>query len=193
MTHEPRSSVITRHAEAALRTTGLPFNALADRAVTLYHERTALHERALQFQVATTAQAYEQVSRANAQQVRRMMDGTVRMPADFEEALVLAVPELQRSALLRELAARYGLLAAPLPATGGSDASSIAALMHDSARLLQALAPAFADGILDARDIAEAKAARPLATDLQGRLVSLTAELDEILRARRAQLRSVGK
>lgn len=193
MTHEPRSRTIARHVDAALRATGQPLNALADRAVDLYHQRTALHERTLQFQAFACSADYESASRLNTQQVRRMLEGAVRLAADFEEAIVLALPEPHRDACLRDLAARYGLLAAAVPAAEGGKAQDIAGLMADTGDLLTELAPAYADHVLDAHDLDAARAALPKVLDLQARLASLAQLLNTITRASRAHLRSVAR
>lgn len=192
-THEPRSRTVARHVDAALRATGLPFNALADRAVDVYHARTALHERTLQFALGATVDTHEQACRLNAQQVKRMLDGGVRLPCDFEEAIVLALPIAHRDACLRDLAARYGLLAAAEPAAEGGKPEDIAGLMADTGDLLTSLAPAFADGVLDERDAPAARLALPQVLDMQARLASLAKTLDTITRAPRANLRSVAR
>lgn len=191
MTHEPRSRTLARHIDAALRATGLPFNALADRAVDLYHARTALHERMLQFQAGTTVATHEQAQRLNAQQVRRMLDGIVRFPADFEEALVLALPEAHRDACLRDLAARYGLLAAELPeADGAAQQTSVAGFLLDTGELISELAPAFADGVLNDADAPIARRALPRVLDLQARLATIAKTLDAAVRAPRMRIAS---
>lgn len=183
MTREPRSATIHRHLRDALRATGLPLRTLADRAVDLYHARTALHERAIEFHAGATADAYEAAARANAQIVTRMLEGTVRLPADFEEALVLALPEPHQAACLRDLADRYGLLAAQPPtACPVAQQVSTADLLRETGALMTTLAPAFADGRLDASDALIARHALPEVLDLQGRLATLAVQLEAITR-----------
>jgi hypothetical protein len=82
--------------------------------VSLYDTRTPLAARHVPFH--RTADVYAD-QKANAQLLRRMLsiDALVRMPVELEEALVLALPEPMRTECLRELADRYGLLAAPKP------------------------------------------------------------------------------
>lgn len=191
MTHEPRIAVIAHHVRQALRASGMTMRVYAGRVADLYHLRTALADRTVPFEIGTTAETAEQAERANAQTVQRFLDGTVRAPIDLEEALVLALPDTQRGECLRALAARYGLLAAPTPATSGVEQQvQLAGLMHDTGRLLAELAPAFADGVLDSSDAATARRALPEVLDVTARLVSLARMLEPISTAR-ASLRAV--
>jgi hypothetical protein len=183
---EPRSQTINRHVRAALHATGLPLRSYADRVVDLYHARTALHDRTVPFQVGATAAAYEAAARQNAQTITRIFGGTVRAPIDLEEALVLALPAPHRAACLRDLADRYGLLAAALPsACGVAQQMNTADLLRETGELMGALAPAFADGKLDASDAATARRALPEVLDLQARLATLSTQLECVIRAAR--------
>jgi hypothetical protein len=158
---EPRAATITAAVTTALRAhKPLTESAYADAVVTLYHERTALHERAVEFRVGATAEAYEAAARLNAQTVKRMLKGDVRLPVDLEEAMVLALPEPERRRCLAELADRYGLLAIPKPC---ADIDGQALMLSDFCRefgeAMQRIAPMLADLVIDERDRAEAPAA----------------------------------
>lgn len=182
--NETRAQCITRHVRAALRGSGATMRAVADRAVDVYHSRTALQDRAIEFHIGATAAAYESAARANAQLVERMLNGTVRLPADLEEALVLALPDVQRAECLRDLAARYGLLAAVQPGANGiAQQMTTADMMLATGRLLTTLAPAYADGALDTSDAAHARRALPQVLDLQARLATLAADLAGVTQA----------
>ena len=104
---EPRSQTIARHVREALRHSGLTEQSLAAEVVEQYHRRTSLHERNVEFHSGTTTKQIDEAQRANAQLLRRMFGGLVRMPADLEESIVLALPEPYRRRLLRELAGRH--------------------------------------------------------------------------------------
>lgn len=121
---ESRSAVITHHVRAALQHSGLSERVYACAVADSYRERTPLQARSVEFHAGG---CYDADARSNAQLLRRMLDGQVRMPIDLEEPLVLSLPEPFRSACLRELAARTGHLAAPLPATTGAGQGRCAA------------------------------------------------------------------
>lgn len=185
MTHEPRLDAIARHVLLARRAIGLTMSEYAARVVDVYHQRTALADRTVSFEVGTTSDALEKATRANTQTVQRFLDGTVRAPIDIEEALVLALPDAQRTDCLRALAARYGLLAAPQPATDGpAQQIQVAELLRDTGRMMVDLAPAFDDNILDSADAPIARRVLPAALDLIARLTSLARMLEHISHAR---------
>lgn len=153
---EPRTATIVAHATAALRAhKPLTERALADAVVEHYHQRTALHERTVEFHAGHTADAYEAAARANAQLLKRMLVGEVRLPADLEEAIVLALPEPQRRQCMAALADRYGLLAVPKPALeGDAQTQQIADLFREVSEAVQRIGPMFADGHIDHHDAA---------------------------------------
>jgi len=158
---EPRSTTICQQVAAAMRATGTTERSFADAVVTTYHTRTALHERSVEFHAGGTADTYESGARANAQLLRRMLAGDVRMPVDLEEAIVLSMPLPYRQRCLSQLAGRYDLLAVPLPAlTGGEQHAQVADMMREAGDVLQALAPMLADGQINTADRPHAAKAR---------------------------------
>lgn len=176
---ETRSQAIVRHVQRALRETRVTLRSIADRMVDVYHARTALDERTVEFHTGTTADAYEAAARANAQLLKRMIDGQVRLPVDLEESLVLALPAEYQRSCLRDLADRYGLLAVERPSTDAvAQQTSIGVLMKETGELMVTLAPAFADGKLDEADADVANRALPEVLDLQARLAALASLLE---------------
>ena len=157
---EPRSQTIARHVREALRHSGLTEQSLAAEVVEQYHRRTSLHERNVEFHSGTTTKQIDEAQRANAQLLRRMFGGLVRMPADLEESIVLALPEPYRRRLLRELAGRHGLLAVPMPSADCvSQHQALADLAREFGEAVEKVSPMLADGKIDASDAAHAPAA----------------------------------
>ena len=121
-------------------------------------------------------------ARANAQLVARFLNGTTRMPVELEESLVLALPRPYRDELQRELAARLGLLAAPLPTDDHArDLVSVADLMKETGEFLLAIAPALADGKIDSADLPHALRALSEVRDVLGRCVSIECKLVSVI------------
>lgn len=159
-----RSGALWRHLSFALTNSKLERETYADEVAKLYIARTPPHERGLLFhEHAPNSDPYKVFS-ANRQLVFRMLDpdGPVRAPMELEEAAVLALPQPFRRECLRELAGRYGLLAAPIPAAG-DDAPALASSCGEFARefgeCLLALAGTIGDGHLDPSDVARSPAA----------------------------------
>ena len=156
---QTRPGVIEQHVLMATTHSGLSMEKYAIGVVQAYHARTPDHLRSVAFDV-DRADPYA-AARANAQKVRRMFfGGPVRMAAELEESLVLALPEPFRSACQRELAERYGLLAAKLPSgVAGEQVQHVAELITTAGDALAALAPVLSDGVIDADDAAGIPAA----------------------------------
>lgn len=93
--------------------------------------------------------------RHNGQILRRYLDGALKtLPADLVDAWVLSLPEPYRGDCERDLARRRGLLPVrALDATGSTEAANLAKLAADFGELMTALAPALADGKIDASDL----------------------------------------
>src|SRR6185437_3792684 len=134
---ESRRQVIADHVMLAISRSALTERTYAQCVADLYMERTPLHARAIPF--AQSADPYAD-SEANRQTVKRMLDGRVRMAVDIEEALVLALPEPYRHALMAELAERLGLLAADQPAADATGQQhQVAELIAGAGAALEAL------------------------------------------------------
>ncbi len=155
-----RTQTILSHVHDALRNTRLTERAFADAVVDVYHERTALHDRTVEFHAGATVDAVEAAQRANAQIFKRMVEGHVRLPADIEEAVVLALPEPYRRSCIAALADRMELLPIPKPSPQSrAQLATAADLLTECGDTLQRLAPMFDDGVIDFRDRPHAPAA----------------------------------
>lgn len=151
-----RTASLATHVEHALRHARLSSETYADEVRRLYQERTPEGARVVQFQNPEEADDPYRALRHNAQTVRRYLglcEQPIRLLADLEEAMVLALPEPYQAECLRELAGRYGLLAARKPGhERAATALSLADLMRETAEVVEAVAPLVADGLLDSLD-----------------------------------------
>lgn len=174
--HEPRSHVLARFHRLALRA-GDTEQAFAARVAALYVERTALAERVVPFHSqGTTLDQADRAQRANAQLLRRMLAGDVRLPIDVEEAIVLALSEPLQRQCLAELAARYDLLAVKRPRIGGTEADArLADLCREFGEAVESVAPLLADGRLDAAD----RTGAPLALKQLGDVIAAAVSLQQ--------------
>lgn len=156
-TIEPRAALIARVTREALRATGGTLRAFAAAVAEGYRARTHSEDRAVEFHESKDPYADE---RANAQIVTRMLNGETRLPADLEEAWVLALPEPHRGRLLTKLASRYGLLAVPMAEVGSDDATlRVCALLRETAEAVQAVAPLLREGRLHTGCVQSARSA----------------------------------
>lgn len=173
---ESRANVIALQVRMALAHSGLTMRGYAIDVAKHYNDHVPLQARDLTFHCSADIHADV---RANSQILQRMLDGTtVRLPVSLEESLVLCLPQPYRDELQRELAARLGLLAAPLPRMDGArDTVSIGELMQETGELLQALAPAMADGKIDASDAPHARRALRELRDVMSRCMTLESNL----------------
>lgn len=184
---ETRSHAIYAHVRIALTHSGLDQMDFADDVARIYHERTPLHVRGIDFRQHQRGVDPYEVRRANEQLLFRMLkpNGPVRMAVEVEEAVVLALPERFRDECLRELSGRYGLMPAPLPATNGIDAlTCVGEFSRDFGDCLVALAKTAADGRLEPMDAAHAPEVISQLHDLVGRASSLIAAHQSLLAPR---------
>lgn len=133
---ETRAQTVERHVREMLHHTSVSLPSFSVMVVAQYHGRTPLAARGVLFH--TDGDAY-QCMRANAQIIRRYLDGEPRLPCELEEALVLAMPEPWQTRCLSELAARYGLLAARIPEKGKAE-TDIAHLFREAGEAGAAIA-----------------------------------------------------
>lgn len=152
----PRSQVIFAYTERAKREHGMCLRKFASRVAEQYQHRVpAIADRIIAFHVGTTIDAACAAEKANAQIVTRILNGTVKLPADLEESWVHELPEPLRTECARDLARRYGFAAAQLPAGEGNPAAGIAGLASEFGDTMRALAPLLADGKIDEFDSPE--------------------------------------
>lgn len=173
-----RDDVIRHHFDLAVRYSGETAEGLCTRAVDLYLERTPLHARHIAFQPPGRDPYTAQ--RHNAQHVRRFLGLSapdVRLPVEFEEAIVLALPDPFRGECLRELSQRVGLLAAKTPDPTKSPLLGPADLMRECADVITALAPALHDGVYGSDDLPAIALALGHLSDVSGAVASLRQQL----------------
>ena len=156
---ETRPKVIAHHVALAIRG-GMTIRNYAADVAKLYAERTEPAQREVEFHFTRDPYADE---RANAQIVQRYIDSP-RMPAYIEEALVLALPEPFRAECQRELAARYGCLAAAIPSQAeGAELADVGKLMAECGSAFVELAHSYRGGLILP---GESKTARKAIDDL---------------------------
>ncbi|TPG50688.1 hypothetical protein EAH75_04415 [Rhodanobacter glycinis] len=168
---ECRSQIIAAHVALALSRCSMIERVYAQAVVDIYHERTPLHARTLEFH--SSRDPYDD-ARRNGQIVKRLLDGRVRMPVDLEESLILALPQPYQQHLQAELAERLGLMAAELPsANPAGQQHQVGDLISDVGKALDRLSPMLDDGVLDERDAVYAEAALRGLEALQARAATL--------------------
>ena len=133
---ETRAQTIERHVRDMLHHTSVSLPSFSTAVVTQYHGSTPAVARGVLFH--TDGDTYH-CMRANAQIIRRYLEGEPRLPCELEEALVLALPEPWQSRCLSDLAARYGLLAARIPVKGKAP-GDIAQLFREAGEAGSAIA-----------------------------------------------------
>jgi hypothetical protein len=177
-----RPALLMAITERAVRETRGGVIAFADRVAELYLESVpAEHRRAKIRPLAGDIEQVGVAQKANRQTVDRYIKGDVKaFPADLEEAWVRALPEPYQAEALRELSARYGLLAARAT-DEQAPLASIGDVMAAVGAIAKRMAPILADGQIDSRDRPHAKPALAAISDLQAKLASLSAQLTAVL------------
>ena len=177
-----RPAVLVEFAKQAVRTMPGGVMAFADKVAEHYLAAVPEDERRAPLKpVVGDLDQMDRAQRANRQTVSRYIAGEVRaFPSDLEESWVLALPAAFQEQALRELAARYGLLAAHVP-TPGAVVSSLGDFTMDVGRFMQRMAPITADGKVDASDLPHIKPALQALSDLMGELASMQAQLTNAL------------
>jgi hypothetical protein len=152
----PRQSVIYAHTRRMLDHTAINANSFAMAVAQCYVSTVAPDVRVVPFRLGEGDELFAAM-KSNGQILRRYMDGTVKvMPADLEDAWVLALPEPFRSECERDLAQRRQRVTYQLPENAtGRDFSTIAHVLSESGQLCSAWGEALADG-----EITEAEYAR---------------------------------
>jgi hypothetical protein len=144
----PRQSVIYAHTRRMLDQTAMDATAFALRVAEQYIATTAPDVRQVKLRLGDGADLLTAMDN-NGQVLRRYMDGTVKvLPADLEDAWLLAMPEPYRGDCERDLARRRGYVPVQLGATGDAPCEPVCLgrLAKEFGALCEALAPALADG-----------------------------------------------
>lgn len=149
-----RQAVIYAHTRRMLDSSALCVRKFALRVAEQYMALVAPDLRQAKFRRGVTLDDLCKAEKHNAQILGRYMDGTLKvLPADLEDAWVLALPEPYRGECERDLAARRGRVSFELPDNAlGVDAAAMGKLFKQFGELCETLGPALADGVLDADD-----------------------------------------
>lgn len=153
---ETRSEVLFRFTQRLLHETRCSMEAFAQNVVEEYHKSVPPASRDVEFK--SEGDVFK-CAAINAQKLRRYMDVDVnaRIPVDLEEAWVRGLPEPYRSECLRDLAARHGLLAVPVPgASTVTDMQSVSRLSREFGEVLEAIGPMLENGHFGPEDQAHA-------------------------------------
>lgn len=130
-----RTATLRRWVNAVCDSGVMTKEDFANAAIRIWLDLVPAELRDLDFRDPSES---KQARNNNAIKFWRFFDG-VRLPANFEEAIVFAMPEPFKAKCLRDLAARYGLLPVAIPAgTPGEQFRGVACVMKETAELIQA-------------------------------------------------------
>lgn len=178
----PLQSVVYAYTRRVLDETGTNAQSFAMSVADSYLALTAPDVRTVPFKLSDDPATD---MRNNAQILRRYMDGTVKvLPADLLDAWVLSLPEPYRSECERDMARRRGWLPVRVPATSTPDQArtvGVAELASEFGQLLEAIAPALADGRIDDADLPFARRILDESDDLIGAVIAMRRQVQAIL------------
>ncbi|SBV37825.1 conserved hypothetical protein [uncultured Stenotrophomonas sp.] len=178
----PRQQVVYAHTRRMLDATASNYTSFAMNVAERYLSMVAPDVRQVKLRTGEGVELIKAMEN-NAQVLRRYMDGTVKtLPADLEDAWVMALPEPFRGECERDLARRRGMLAVQMPADDeAAQAVGLARLAHEFGELMSALAPALADGKLDATDLPYARRILDESGDLISAVVALRRQVQALV------------
>lgn len=189
---ETRPQTILRITRAAWDAKAINLSDFSASVVAAYFSATPASAVNTNFRLPSESDVkqYEKDRFHNRQIVDRLIGGAVKaFPADLEEPWVKSLPDPYRAQVLRELSARYGLLAARI--RDSSDAiRSVGDFTADTGAFIQSMSPIMSDGRIDERDLPHLEGALQSLAAVQGDLASLHAQLSAVLnnaRERRAK------
>ena len=178
----PRQQVVYAHTRRMLDATASNYTSFAMDVAERYLSMVAPDVRQVKLRTGEGVELIKAMEN-NAQVLRRYMDGTVKtLPADLEDAWVMALPEPFRGECERDLARRRGMLAVQMPADDETaQAVGLSRLAHEFGELMSALAPALADGKLDATDLPYARRILDESDDLISAVVALRRQVQALV------------
>lgn len=179
----PRSAVLFDHTRRMLDQTAMCMRKFASCVAEQYVGHVHPDLRQVPFRTGLTTDELFKAERHNAQQLQRYMDGAIKaLPADLEDAWVLALPEPYRSECERELAGRRGRYSERRMEQGeGGQVASVGHILQEFGDLMQALSPALADGKITEADLPHAKRILAESDDVIAALLTIRREVTAIL------------
>lgn len=149
----PRQEVIYQYTRQMILETGTNRRTFAMVVADNYLNMVAEDDQDVPFRITRGGDAAGD-KKHNGQILGRYLDREVRkLPADLEDAWVLSLPQPYRYNCERDLALRRGLLVVPRPSGAGMTVASVAQLVTKYAGMLDALAPAVANGRFGPEDL----------------------------------------
>jgi hypothetical protein len=174
-----RQAVIYAVTERMIRETGTNRRSFAMQVAELYLQITPEDDRTHAFRITQGGKA-EDDKKHNGQILGRYLDGTLKvLPADLEDAWVMALPPPYRDECERELAKRRGMLAVRMPGVDGATVASVNRLFQEYGQLVEALGPALANGAFGPEDLKHVPRIKREGRDVVAAVLSLEQELDQ--------------
>lgn len=179
----PRSAVVFEHTRRMLDQTAMCTRKFAMHVAERYVEIVAPDLRQVPFRLGVTGDDLLKAEKHNAQQIGRYMDGTIKaLPADLEDAWVLALPEPFRSDCERELAQRRGRYSERKLAAGAAgEVAGIGQILLEFGQLMEALGPALADGKICEADLPHARRILNESDDVIAALLTIRRAVTQII------------
>ncbi len=180
----PRQSVVYAYTRRMLDETAINANSFAMAVAEQYLSNVAPDVRSVPFKLGEGDDLIRAL-KANGQILRRFMDGTVKaLPADVEDAWVMALSEPYRSDCERDLAQRRGRWSMrQVDATESGQMIGLGELMTEVGKLCESLAPAVADGRIDHADLPHARRILSNSDDVIGAVLSMRRRITDVLAA----------
>lgn len=173
-----RQAVIYSVTERMLRETGTNRRSFAMALAECYLAITPEDDRTHAFRI-TAGGKVEDDKKHNGQILGRYLDGTLKsLPADLEDAWVMALPPPYRDECERELARRRSMLAVRMPLGDAPTVASVSRLFQEYGQLMEALAPALANGSLGPEDRQHVPRIKREGRDVVAAVLGLEQELD---------------
>jgi hypothetical protein len=149
----PRQSVVYAFTRRMLDETAQDATTFALKVAERYLATTAPDVRQVKLRLGDGADLLKAMDN-NGQILRRYMSGEVKtLPADLEDAWVLALPEPYRSECERELAKRRGRLSFEIPHLDDTGADAIAPVLTETGELFAKWGRAMADQRLSVSEL----------------------------------------
>jgi hypothetical protein len=178
-----RSQVVFHHTRLMIHTTSLCVRKFAMRVTEAYMESVDPTHRQVPFRYGVTGADLVKAEKHNGQIISRYLDGTVKVfPVDLEDAWVKAMPSPYREDLEADLASRRGCMAVKrLADTEEGEVAGLSTLAKEFAEMVASIAPALADGRIDAADLPHAKKILRESDDLISAVMSVRKQVTALL------------